>query len=452
MSLIETTARAGRLSRRTALGLASASALLPTIVRAQRAQKITVWTWGGVERFQRRVDAFKRLFPAEAAKIEVEVVSPGKNDAEVYQAFRLALASGNAVPDLVQMNYIGLPEFAEAGVLADLGPMMKPYNGDLVDGARKLAAYNTTTVAIPYQMKGKVWFYRKDLFEAAGIDPLAVRSFDDYMTAGRRYRNKHPTSFMMNIGRTPIHWWYYMILSHWPETRVAERDGKFRILSDPHFGTMIDWLKAWRSSGIAFDTDDFEPAWQPAFADSSIGGTLLSNWMTDFLPKFAPAQGGRWGLAPWPEFNRNGSEAGGSVMTIPAASRNQEAAFSFAASMFLTRQGSVDEWVRTGTPTVLRSAREEMLGRSATMARPEGLTDAQWAVVPNTYFGSEFLRPVLDSYEHFNVFPYDPAAQTELDIMRRETEAYLAGSKTRDQTLAAMQSTMAARIGNPYRP
>ena len=440
------------LTRRSLLaGSMGAGLALPRAAHAQRPTRITVWTWGGADRFQRRVDAFKRLYPEVAARIEVEVVSPGKNDGEVYQALRLALASGNNMPDLVQMNYIGLPEFAEAGVLEDLGSMMKPYNGDLVDAARQLSTYGGATVAIPYQLKGKLWFYRRDLFEQAGIDPAEVKTFDDYMQAGRRYHDKHPSSFIMNMGRSPIHWYYFMILSNWPETKVADRDGKFRIMSDPSFGTLIDWLKNWRSSGIAFDTDDFEPAWQPAFADSSIGGSLISNWMTDFLPKFAPAQSGKWGLALWPEFNRRGSEAGGGIMTIPTAAKNKEAAFEFASRMFLTPSGSLDEWERTGTPTVLRSTRAEMLDRSAKMTRPADMTDAQWNVLPVNYFGKDFLRPILNSFEHFNVFPYDPAAQAELDIMRRETEAYIAGNKTHEQALQSMQSTMAARIGNPYR-
>jgi ABC-type glycerol-3-phosphate transport system substrate-binding protein len=451
MKTDRTAIAARRFSRRTLLRAAAVSAALPAVAHAQKATKITVWTWGGTERFQRRVDAFKRLFPDVAARIEVDVVSPGKQDGEVYQAFRLALASGNNVPDMVQMNYIGMPEFAEAGVLGDLGGMMKPYAGDLVDGARQLAAYNGTTIAIPYQMKGKVWFYRKDLFEQAGIDPAAVRTFDDYMVAGRRFHEKHPKSYIMNIGRTPIHYWYFMILSNWPETRVADRDGKFRILADAHFATLIDWLKTWRGSGIAFDTDDFSPAWQPAFADSSICGSPISNWMTDFLPKFAPEQGGRWGITLWPEFNRRGSEAGGGVMTIPEQSRNKEAAFEFASRMFLTASGSVDEWERTGNPTVLRSAQQEMLDRNASMTRPAGLTDAQWTVMPNNYFGRDFLRPILDSFDQFNVFPYDPAALAELDIMRRETEAYIGGSKTREQTLQAMAASMTAQIGNPYK-
>ena len=63
MSIIKTNAPAPSLRRRQALGLAGAT-LLPRLTRAQGRQKITVWTWGGVERFTGRVEAFKRLFPS----------------------------------------------------------------------------------------------------------------------------------------------------------------------------------------------------------------------------------------------------------------------------------------------------------------------------------------------------------------------------------------------------
>ena len=451
MKTDRTAIAARRFSRRMLLKAAAASVALPVAAHAQKPTKVTVWTWGGTERFNRRVIAFQRQFPQAAARIDVEVVSPGQHDPEVYQAFRLALASGKNVPDVMQMNYTALPEFAEAGVLADLGGMMKPYAADLTEGARKLASYNDTTFAIPYQMKGKSWFYRKDLFEQAGIDPAAVKSFDDYMAAGRRFREKLPKSYIMNFGRSPIFYWYFEVLSNWADMRVAGRDGKFHITSDPRFGTLIDWFKAFRTSGIAFDADDFAPTWQPAFADGSIGGALISNWMTDFLPKFAPAQSGRWGISVWPEFSRGGSEGGGAIMTIPEASKNKQAAFEFCADAFLTKAGSLGEWERTGTPTVLKSAQQEMLDLSAHLTRPADMPDAVWAALPTNYFGSDFLRPVLRAFEDFRPFAYDPAAQAELDIMRRETEAYMAGTKTREQALEAMQATMTTQISNPYR-
>jgi ABC-type glycerol-3-phosphate transport system substrate-binding protein len=290
------------------------------------------------------------------------------------------------------------------------------------------------------------------LCEAANIDIGRISTFDDYMAAGRRFRERHPRSYLMNIGRKPIHWLYFMILSHWDGVQIADRNGRFRLTTDPAFARLLTWLKTWKDSGIAFNTDDFEPDWQPAFADGTIAGSLIATWMTDFLPRFAPQQGGRWGIALWPEFNRSGSEAGGAVFAIPARARNKEAAFEFLAKMFLEPTGAADEWQRTGNPAVIRSVRPELLERSRTMTRPDGITDAAWATNPGNFFGRDFMQPVFDSFDAFRVFPYDPAAQRELDIMRQHTEAHLAGTKTLEAALRDMEADMRRQIGNPYRP
>lgn len=418
---------------------------------AQTAVTITVWTWGGVERFAPRVAAFKRLYPEIAARINVQVVSPGKQDPEVYQALRLALTSGSALPDLVQMDYIGMPEFAEAGVLTDLDTLMRPYEADLVDTAKQLTSYNGHVVAIPFQPKGKVWFYRKDLFEQADVEPEKIKTFDDYVAAGHRLREKLPKSYIMNIGDHPDDDLYWMMLSNWDDVRIANRDGTYQITKNPHFGQMLDWMKQWRTLGIAFNTDDWSPDWQPAFADGTIAGCLIANWMTDFLPKFAPRQGGRWGITLWPDFERRGSNNGGSIFTIPAGAKNKEAAFEFASKMLLEPKGALDEWRRTGNPMSITSVRPQILELARTMKRPADMTDAQWALIPANYFGSEFMKPIFSSFDWYHVPPFDPAAAAELALMTRNTEAFLAGKKTRDQALRDMEADMKAQIGNPYK-
>ncbi len=444
---------AGGMTRRTALTAGAAALCLPAVWRpaqAQSAATIKIMTWGGADRFGPRIAAFERLHPKSAERIKVQVVSPGAHDAEVYQALRLGLASRTDVPDLVQMNYIGVPEFAEAGALADLSKLVEPYRADMTEAGRELSTYNGKVVGIPLQLKPKIWLYRTDLFEQAGIDPAGIKTFDEYVAAGRRFHEKHPKSFIMNIGSNPIHYWYFMLLSHWPDVRVADRSGKFQLASDKRFGEVLTWLKTFRTSGISLPVDDWSPDWQPAFADGSIGGSLLSSWMTQFLPKFAPAQSGRWAIAPWPEFNRWGSEAGGAVFVIPSAAKNKEAAFEFASKMLLDTSGSVDEWVRTGAPPAVKSAVAEVNERARSMQRRDGMTDAEWAALPVNYFGKDFMKPVVESLNTFRVFPYDPAAQAELDIMRRQTEGFLAGRTSLDQALAGMDADMKRQIGNPY--
>jgi len=451
--------RTRKISRREMLKLAACTAggaLIsghgrPARAAGKKPVTITYMIWGGAERAKPLVDAFNRTYPETADWLKIEVVSPGKHDEESYQALRLALAAGGRdLPDLIMMNYIGVPEFAATGHLTDLGQLMDPYKDQLVPGAKALATYEGKYVGVPIQVKAKLWYYRKDLFAKAGIDVAKVKTFEDYMEAGQKYRKAHPKSYIMNIGPQPIHYWYFMILSHWDDARVTDKNGNYQITKNPRFADLFKWLKAWNTSGIAFKTDDWSPDWQPAFADETIGGSLISNWMNGFLPKFAPAQKDKWGLTLWPEFNRTGSEAGGGVVCIPKGAKNPEAAFEFASKLWLEPPGAVEYWKVNGTPPSTKTGQAEVRKVVTTMGRPATMSDDEWAANPVNFFGRDFMEPIFKAMEAMKVFPYDPKASAELTILRRHAEAYLADKATLERALAGAESDMKAQIGNPY--
>ena len=58
-------------------------------------------------------------------------------------------------------------------------------------------------VTVPRSAKTKIWYYRKDMFEEAGIDVAQVKTFEDYMAAGQKLRDTFPDSYIMNIGPQP---------------------------------------------------------------------------------------------------------------------------------------------------------------------------------------------------------------------------------------------------------
>ena len=413
---------------------------------------ITYQMWGGTERFKPHVEIFNRLYPETAEWLKVELVSSGNQDAESYQALRLALAAGGqGLPDLIYMNYIGVPEFAAAGQFLDLGPLMAPYKDQLVPGAKALATYDGKFVGAPIAIKTKLWYYRKDLFQHAGIDVAKVKTVEDFVEAGQKYHKANPKSYIMNLGPQPIHYWPFLILSHWDDVRVADKNGNYQITKNTHYADLFKWLKGWYTSGITFKIDDFTSDWQPGFNDGTIGSSLISNWFMAFLPKFAPAQKGKWGLAMWPEFNRTGSEAGGSLLCIPKGAKNPEAAFEFASKLCLETKGAVDYWKFNGTPPSTKQAQEEVRKTLAKqIERPAGISDADWAAQPFNFFDRDFMEPIFKAMDVLKIFPYDPKASAELTILRQHLEAYLANKETLEQALARAEADMTAQIGNPY--
>ncbi len=429
---------------------AAATAIPPTAAAAP--VKVTWMNWGGAERFKPILDAFDATFPDAKQRFNVEVVSGGDSDAQVNEKIRLAMAAGGeGLPDLVTMNYSSFPEFASKGILTDLTGLLDPAAlDDMLPAARQMVTYDGKVVGVPMQLNGKVWYYRKDLFEGAGIDPNAIKTFDDFMEAGRKLDENYPGTKIINLGPQPIHYWYFMILSHWADVKVADPSGKYYVAEDPHFRTLFEWLKTWYDSPYTFKTDDWSQDWQPALAEGKIASLLIGTWMSEFLPQFAPDQAGKWDAVLWPEFNRFGSEAGGGLVGIPQGAKNPELGLEFLTKRFLDKRGAAAAWKIVPLAPVIQSGVDEVRGLVKNLTRPDDISDADWALAPVNYYGPGFMEPAFKSMDVFRVPPFDPFAQAELAILRQHAEALLAGQEDIDKALGGAQKDMETQIGNPY--
>ena len=154
--------------------------------------KLVGMTWGSTATIENFTKEFFEQNPEMAAKYEVEWVVGGKGDDDVTERIRLALSSGVSVADFVQLNYTQVPEFAREGVLTDVSDALKKYEADIADGGLQLMRYEDATVAFPFELKPRVWFYRSDIFEEAGIDADEIKTTDDFIAAGRKLQEKFP--------------------------------------------------------------------------------------------------------------------------------------------------------------------------------------------------------------------------------------------------------------------
>ncbi|HEY65797.1 MAG TPA: hypothetical protein G4O02_14630, partial [Caldilineae bacterium] len=73
---------------------------------AKPAEPVTLRlvTWGGTEFAEKRDAAVRQAYPELDEKIKVEFVVGGGGDFEVAESLRLALAAGQDIPDMVQLN------------------------------------------------------------------------------------------------------------------------------------------------------------------------------------------------------------------------------------------------------------------------------------------------------------------------------------------------------------
>lgn len=421
---------------------------------------LNLMTWGGDSDAKKAFSTIKALYPDALKNISLKVTVPGANDSDVAKAFRLALSAKSNIPDLIQLNRTQLSEFATSGALLDLTSFMNPVKNDLFSGAFQLATYQDKVVAIPFQVKSKLFFYRRDLFEQAGITPSDLNTTAGYIAAGKKFHAHFPDKYLINLGTQPQQYILGEFLSAYPNVHIYDQGSQaFQLTTNPAFTEIFTFLKEIKDAGIALPIDDFSNDWAQAFKNEQIGALLISNWMKQFLPQYATvAQTGKWAVSLWPKFSPSlsadeslGSEAGGSIYVIPAGARNPEAAMEYMQHYLLDRKGSVAQWEAIGSVTpLLKSAQQDVMDVVTKNVKPANISDADWALQAQNFFGSSYQQLEFSSFDTVRVFDYDPAATNEIAILLQALDNVLAGKASVAGALQQAQSDMQSQIGNPY--
>jgi multiple sugar transport system substrate-binding protein len=433
------------------------AAALPTAKK--ESGTLTMWTWAAAGELQSGFEAIIAAYPEEFSGVKVNVTTPATSDFQLSEQLTLALAGHTPIPDLVQLDYLELSQFAAAGVLESLDAFYPASTRDnLYSGANVINKYGNTYYAFPHQLKGKLFYYRADMFEEAGIDAESIQTVDDYISAGKKFTKKFPGQYIMNLDTEPQEYMFDMPAGAFSPIDFVNKSGHWDITSNPAFLKVFEFLLQLKTSGIAYPADDFTPDWPEAIQKEKICGLLTACWMRDFLPGYAPlSSSGKWKAMLWPTFEptmadeRYGSDAGGSLFVVFQDAPNKDLALAIAQKATLDEKGSMIFFNSNGSTPLLRSLQNEVIDSFKTQQRPTGMSATAWAQLPQNFLGADYYKQEFDCYDFVKIFGYDPAAVKEFGTILPEwLTKLLSGSLSPANALAGMQQAMESQIGNPY--
>lgn len=172
MKLFGNAPRRGRARVFACLATAALVSLSPLAAQAQEAVKLNFWDmiWGPPE----YIDSAKDLvaqFNKEHPNIQVEYRSVPWNN--WYQTFVTAISSGTA-PDLSTGAGYQAVQLYDQGAIRPIDDVIEELkaDGELADflpNTVDTLRYDDHYVALPWGIDIRVWFYRKDLLEQAGV-------------------------------------------------------------------------------------------------------------------------------------------------------------------------------------------------------------------------------------------------------------------------------------------
>jgi multiple sugar transport system substrate-binding protein len=154
------------------------------------------------------IPAFEAMKAEEGVAVNVTVLEFTGSGEDQRQQLVLDLGVGSG-PDITSFDGFWLPEFVEGGLLSPLtevvGPEVLEWEGweFTPEGIQSIMSFDGEIYGIPRGTDGRVIWYRKDLFEQAGLPAeWQPTSWEEILEAGRAIKEALPevTPIQLNAG------------------------------------------------------------------------------------------------------------------------------------------------------------------------------------------------------------------------------------------------------------
>ncbi len=335
---------------------------------------LTWWAWAPQDK--QLVAAFEKAYP----NIKVNLVNAGTGTAE-YTKLQNAIKAGSGVPDIAQIEYYALPQFALGGSLADLGTAgLSSDQGQFSSAVWDSVQVSGKLVGLPQDTGPMALFYNKTVFDKYGL--TVPTTWAQFAADATKLHAANPKEYLTNDTGDPG-FTTSMIWSAGGHPYVVSGTSDVTInLSSSDSGTQ-KFVNLWSplvSGGDLAPISSWSNQWYTGLSNGTIASLVTGGWMGVDLESGVPTGKGDWRVAPMPEWAAGtaaNSENGGSADSVLAASKNQAAAAAFL------------QWISTGQGAQL-SASTGDFPASTTI-----LNSSSWQNQPQAYFGGQAINQVL---------------------------------------------------------
>lgn len=353
---------------------------------------ITYWTW--TPSAEAQVAAFEDQYP----NVDVKLVNAGTGN-DHYTKLQNAIKAGSGGPDVAQIEYQALPQFALPGDLVDLRQYgLDEYADDYTPSTWAAVHAGEGLYGLPQDSGPMAMFYNKEVFDKHGLE--VPTTWDEYVTAAEKLKAADPSACITNDSGDPG----FTTSMIWQAGGTPfQTDGDQVTIDLQDEGTQ-KWTGVWNQlveGQLACTIPGWTEEWFKALGDGTIATIGLGAWAPGVFEQSVPDGAGKWRVAPMPTYDGQPATAenGGSTQSVLEQSKNPALAAAFVR--WLNHDEGIEPFLESG-------------GFPATVA---DLEDPAFVDKPSEYFGGQKVNQVLtdaagDVVEGWQYLPFQLYANT----------------------------------------
>jgi len=264
--------------------------------------------------------------------IQVDVKTGPSGNGGAYQNFSNGIKAGNA-PDLMQIEFDRLPNFRIQDGLANIAscPGVTEAKSQFVDWTWSQATFGEadSVYAIPQDTGPLALFYRKDLFEQAGI--AVPTTWAEFQTAAEAIAAKG--AFITNFSSGDPNQFAGFVWQN-KGAWFQSTDAGWKVsLTDKASTDVANYWQGLIDKKLVSPVKNFTDEWNKAADTGQLWGWVSAVWGNQTIESNAPSTTGKWAVAPMPQWTSGGKAAGnwgGSTTAVFKGSKHPAEAAKFA--------------------------------------------------------------------------------------------------------------------------
>ena len=295
---------------------------------AESDNTITVWAWDvALKQLQASAEKFKETHP------DVEFQFEEMGTEQIYTKLATTLNTGKGLADVILLEGEQVSGYASKypDGFADLSDIVN--KDDYLPVKMGEVTVNDKIVGFPWDAGPVALFYRTDYFEQAGVNPEDIKTWDDFIEAGKKVTATCKTPSGEPVKMLPIapngsNFWKLLLTEKGAGYFDAEGN---TAVSSPEALECMEMAKKIYDADIALNYTDWAE-YEGVVVNQSVATIPEAVWMIGTIKDKGPDQSGNWGVMSLPVFpgdEPSGSTNGGSDIVIPAASANVDIAKEF---------------------------------------------------------------------------------------------------------------------------
>lgn len=283
--------------------------------------EITVWSWE--PSMQSVIDAFEKENP------DVHVVWENTSG---YNKLNNAIQDGYGIPDVVQLEYYALRQYAVSGQLVDITDRTSDYEDFYTPGTWASVRLNDRVYGLPMDSGPMAFFYNEDVFEQAGVDASQIRTWDEYYEAAKKLKE---IGVYITADSGDASFYSAMIWLAGGRPFSVSNDGKnvtINLTDDAGTNSFTEFWQKMIDEGLVYTSSDtWADKWKEAVGEGKVASLFAGAWMPSLLMSNLPGTAGLWRVAQMPtkDGKTTTSENGGSALAVLQRSRKPEASYRF---------------------------------------------------------------------------------------------------------------------------